>query len=271
MTSPASSSSESFAAPPNFLVETVTSVRHWTGTLFSFRCTRSPAFKFSAGQFTMIGLMIDGKPLTRAYSVVSAPWDDHLEFLSIKVENGALTSRLRDIQVGDKVIMSKKAVGSLTISNVRPGGNLWMLATGTGLAPFLSILHSPEVYERFDRIILSHTVRQVDELAYRELITELPQHEMLGELIGDKLHYYPSVTREAFAVTGRITDLIRSGRIFKDLSLEPLHPDRDRVMLCGSEAMNAECKALLEERGFEEGSAGHQGTYLLEKAFVTKE
>lgn len=266
-----SSSSDSFTAPPAFLVETVTDVHHWTDTLFSFRCTRSPAFRFNAGQFTMIGLMVDGKPLTRAYSVVSAPWDEQLEFLSIKVENGALTSRLRNIQVGDKVIMSKKAVGSLTIGNLVPGGNLWMLATGTGLAPFLSILHSPEVYERFDRVIITHTVRQVDELAYRELITELPRHEMLGELIGDKLHYYPSVTRETFQNQGRITDLIRSERIFKDLGLPPLDPSRDRVMLCGSEAMNAECKELLEARGFDEGSAGHNGTYLLEKAFVTKD
>ncbi|MET0286554.1 MAG: ferredoxin--NADP reductase [Polyangiales bacterium] len=246
------------------------SVRHWTDTLFSFRCTRSRGFRFEAGQFAMIGLMVDGKPLVRAYSMVSPPWEDHLEFLSIKVEQGALTSRLRDVQVGDEVLIGKKAVGSLTVGNLHPGGTLWMLATGTGLAPFMSILHTPDVYERFDKLVLCHTVRQVDELAYRKTLAELPEHDMLAEAIGGKLHYYPSVTREDFLVKGRITDHIRTGRVFADLGLPELDPAHSRVMLCGSEAMNAEVKALLESRGFEEGSAGERGSYLLEKAFVTK-
>jgi ferredoxin/flavodoxin---NADP+ reductase len=218
----------------------------------------------------MIGLMVDGKPLVRAYSMASAPWEDHLEFLSIKVENGALTSRLRNIQVGDEILIGKKAVGSLTIHNLLPGGTLWMLGTGTGLAPFLSILHSPEVYERFDNIVVSHTVRRVDELAYRQTIAELPDHTDLGELIAGKLHYYPSVTREPFETQGRVTDHIRTGKIWEDLKLPHFDPAHTRVMLCGSEAMNAECKEILEGRGFEEGSTGEPGSYLLEKAFVQK-
>ena len=266
-----SDSSAPVAVPNGYNAETVLSVRHWTDTLFSFRCTRSPAFRFEAGQFTMMGLMVEGRPVVRAYSMVSAPWDEHLEFLSIKVAHGQLTSRLQNIAVGDKVLISRKAVGSLTVGNLHEGGTLWMLGTGTGLAPFLSILHCPDVYERFERIVLSHTVRQVDELAYRELITEeLPNHDILGEIIGDKLHYYPSVTREAFATTGRITDHIRSEKIFRDLGLPPFHPDQDRVMLCGSEAMNAEVRELLEARGFTEGSAGERGSYLIEKAFVSR-
>ncbi len=218
----------------------------------------------------MLGLRVDGAPLMRAYSMASAPWDDHLEFLSIKVEHGALTRRLRDIAPGDEVLLSRKAVGGLTINNLHAGGTLWMLATGTGLAPFMSILHTPEVYERFDRVVLSHTVRRVEDLAYQKTIAGLPTNDLLSDSIGDKLVYYPSVTREEHAVTGRITDHIRSGRVFRDLQLPELDPSHARVMLCGSEAMNAECRELLEARGFSEGSAGEPGSYLMEKAFVQK-
>lgn len=256
--------------PAAFSLETVLSVRHWTDTLFSFRCTRSRGFRFQAGQFVMIGLMIHGKPVTRAYSMVSAPGDDHLEFLSIKVDGGALTSHLRTIEVGDEVLIGRKPVGSLTLGSLHEGGTLWMLATGTGLAPFMSILHEPAVYERYERVVVTHTVRTVGELAYAKTIRALPEHDLLGELVGDRLHYYPSVTREDFATTGRITDLIRSGKLFSDLKLPSLRPDRDRVMLCGSEAMNAECRDLLEARGFVEGSTGERGSYVLEKAFVQK-
>ncbi|MET0283456.1 MAG: ferredoxin--NADP reductase [Polyangiales bacterium] len=256
--------------PSAYCLETVLSVRHWSDGLFSFRCTRSRGFRFEAGQFTMIGLLSAGKPLVRAYSMVSAPGDDHLEFLSVAVPHGALTSQLRKVRVGDEVLVGKKAVGSLTLGSLHPGGTLWMLGTGTGLAPFMSILHTPEVYERYERIVLSHTVRAVSELAYAKTIEALPEHDLLGDYVGQKLLYYPSVTREAFATTGRITDHIRSGRVFSDLNLERLHPERDRVMLCGSEAMNAECKQLLEAEGFTEGCTGERGSYVLEKAFVSK-
>ena len=256
--------------PPNYYVERVLSVRHWTDTLFSFQCTRNGEYRFEAGQFTMIGLMSNGKPLVRAYSLVNAPYEEHLEFLSIKVENGPLTSQLQHIKPGDSILIGKKPVGTLVIGNLEPGGTLWLLGTGTGLAPFMSILRTPDVYERFDRVIVSHTVRRVAELAYHDDVRALSTHELLGELISDKLLYHPAVTREAYPVNERITTMISSGRVFRDLGVPELHPSRDRVMLCGSEAMNADCKALLEERGFTEGNSGERGTFLLEKAFVTK-
>ena len=257
--------------PPAFFGETVTWVHHWTERLFSFRCTRDPTLRFVAGQFAMIGLMVAGKPLVRAYSMVSPPWDEQLEFLSIKVQNGPLTSRLQHVQVGDTVLIGKKPTGTLLTENLLPGKTLWLLATGTGLAPFISLIREPEVYDRFERIVVAHTVREVKELAYREIIErELPQHEFLGDILRGKLSYYPSVTREAFPTQGRITALMESGRIFADLGLPPLSTDRDRVMLCGSENMNADVKAMLETRGFVEGSNNAPGTYVVEKAFVTK-
>lgn len=256
--------------PPAFFGETVTWVHHWTDRLFSFRCTRDAAFRFTAGQFAMIGLMVQGKPLVRAYSMVSAPWEEELEFLSIKVQNGPLTSRLQHIRPGDTVLIGRKPTGTLLLENLLPGRTLWLLATGTGLAPFMSLIREPETYERYERVVLAHTVREVAELAYRDVIGALPRHEFLGEMLDGKLLYYPSVTREAFPTRGRITALIESGRIFADLGLPPLSPEQDRVMLCGSEAFNADMKALLEARGFEEGSNAAPGTYVLEKAFVTK-
>lgn len=259
------------AIPPAFLGETVTWVHHWTDWLFSFRCTRDPAFRFVAGQFAMIGLMVGAKPLLRAYSMVSAPWDEELEFLSIKVPDGPLTSRLQHIRPGDTVVIGRKPTGTLLLENLLPGRTLWLLATGTGIAPFMSLIREPETYERYERVVLAHTVREVNELAYRQLISvELPGHEFLGEFVRDRLLYYPSVTREAFPVQGRITTLIESGRIFADLGLPPLSTESDRVMLCGSEAMNADVKAMLEARGFTEGSNASPGTYVVEKAFVTR-
>jgi ferredoxin--NADP+ reductase len=257
--------------PAAYFGERVLSVHHWTDRLFSFRCTRDPALRFRAGEFAMIGLLVNGKPLVRAYSLASAPWQEELEFLSIKVQDGPLTSRLQHIQPGDTVLIGKKPVGTLVLDNLAPGKTLWLVATGTGLAPFLSLIREPEAYDRFERIIVCHTVREVAELAYRDLIgRDLPEDALLGELIAGKLLYYPSVTREAFPVQGRITALIESGRIFADLGLPPLDPAEDRVMLCGSEAMNTDMKALLEARGFVEGANNRPASYVVEKAFVTK-
>jgi ferredoxin--NADP+ reductase len=258
------------AAPPGFFLERVLTVHHWTERLFSFTCTRNAHFRFGAGQFAMIGLVVEGKPLVRAYSMVSPPWQEELEFLSIKVRHGPLTSRLQHIRPGDGVLIGRKATGTLVPDNLIPGGVLWLFATGTGLAPFMSLIRDPETYDRFDRIVLVHTVRQAAELAYRETIEALPQHELLGETVAGKLHYWPSVTREPFATRARITALIETGELTGRLGLPPLSPERDRAMMCGSEAMNADVRALLEARGFVEGSNSNPGSYVVEKAFVTK-
>jgi len=259
------------AAPPGFFLERVLSVHHWTDRQFSFTCTREPSFRFGAGQFAMIGLKLEGKPLVRAYSMVSPPWEEHLEFLSIKVPHGPLTSRLQHIVPGDTVLIGRKATGTLVPENLAPGGVLWLFATGTGLAPFMSLIRDPDTYDRFDRIILLHTVREVAELAYTDLIArELPEHELLGELVREKLVYWPSVTREPFRNQGRITTLIEAGTIEATLGLSKLAPEGHRAMLCGSEAMNADVRAILEARGFTEGANNSPGTYVVEKAFVTK-
>ncbi len=257
--------------PAAFHSETVTWVHHWTDRLFSFRCTRNEGFRFVAGQFAMIGLMAEGKPLVRAYSMVSAPWEEELEFLSIKVQEGPLTSRLQHVKPGNTVLIGRKPTGTLLLDNLLPGRTLWLLSTGTGIAPFMSLIREPEVYDRFERLVLAHTVRQEKELAYRELIsTHLPEHEFLGPMASGQLLYYPSLTREPFKTQGRITVLIESGQIFSDLGLPPLSPEVDRVMLCGSEAMNADVSAMLEARGFIEGSNHEPGSYVVEKAFVAK-
>jgi ferredoxin--NADP+ reductase len=259
------------AIPPAFFAERVTWIHHWTDRQFSFRCTRDPALRFVAGQFAMIGLLVEGKPLVRAYSMVSPPWDEELEFLSIKVQDGPLTSRLQHIQVGDTVLIGKKPTGTLLVENLLPGRTLWMVSTGTGLAPFMSLIREPEVYERFEHVVLMHGVREVKELAYHDYIgTDLPRHEFLGEMLQGKLLYYPSVTREPVLTQGRVTTLLETGKVCDDLGLPPFSPEIDRVMLCGSEAMNADVKALLEARGFTEGSNSEPGTYVVEKAFVTK-
>ncbi|MCW8086515.1 ferredoxin--NADP reductase [Sabulicella glaciei] len=259
------------AAPPGFFAEEVLSVHHWTGSLFSFTCTRDPALRFTSGQFAMIGLVVNGKPLVRAYSMVSPAWEETLEFLSIKVQDGPLTSRLQHIQVGEKVLIGRKPVGTLIPDNLLPGRNLWFLATGTGIAPFMSLIRDPEVYERYDRVILAHTVREVKELAYRDyIIGALRDDELLGEFVREKLVYLPAVTREPFPVQGRITARLETGAAEREAGVEPLDPSKDRVMICGSEAMNADCKALLEARGFVEGNNSEPGTFVVEKAFVTK-
>ncbi|MFT8422457.1 MAG: ferredoxin--NADP reductase, partial [Gluconacetobacter sp.] len=220
--------------------ETVLTVHHWTDRLFSFTTTRDAALRFENGQFAMIGIEVEGKPLLRAYSIASANYEEQLEFLSIAVPDGPLTSRLRHVKPGDKVLIGRKPTGTLLLDNLRPGRNLYFLSTGTGLAPFMSLIKDPAVYERFDKVILSHTVRISGELAYANHIRhELPQHEFLGEDVSGKLLYYPAVTREEFAVTDRITKLIESGKIFTDLNIPELDPEHDRVMICGSPEMLA--------------------------------
>lgn len=255
----------------NFYEEKVLSVHHWTDSLFSFTATRDPSFRFLNGQFTMIGIEVDGRPLLRAYSMVSASYDENLEFFSIKVANGPLTSRLQHLKVGDKLIVGRKATGTLVLDNLVPGKHLYLLGTGTGLAPFLSVIRDPETYERFEKVVLVHGVRQVAELAYADQIADvLPNDEFIGEAVREKLIYYPTVTREPFRNTGRITDLIHSYKIFEDIGLPPLDVEADRVMLCGSPAMIQETRALLDGRGFSEGSQAEAGHFVIEKAFVER-
>ena len=254
-----------------FLEERVLSVHHWTDRLFTFTTTRDPALRFSNGHFTMIGLRVDGKPLLRAYSIVSANYEEHLEFLSIKVPDGPLTSRLQHIQVGDSIVVGKKPTGTLLIDYLLPAKRLYLLSTGTGLAPFLSVIRDPDTYEKFQEVVLVHGVREVKELAYHDYLTqELPAHEILGEMITAQLKYYPTVTREPFHHQGRITDLIKNGKLFTDLGLPPLNPLEDRVMLCGSPEMLATLKTLLEHRDFDEGNTTRPGDFVIERAFVEK-
>jgi ferredoxin--NADP+ reductase len=245
-------------------------IHHWNDRLFSFAVDRAPEFRFENGHFTMVGMEVDGKPLLRAYSIASANYEDQLEFLSIKVQDGPLTSRLQHIQVGDTVLLGRKPVGSLVLTDLNPGRNLYLFSTGTGLAPFLSIIRDPEAYERFDHVVLVHGVRQVSDLAYREYLEEeLPQHEYLGEAIREKFLYYPTVTREPFEHQGRITELLESDRICDDLGLPPLDPEQDRAMICGSMAMLKDISAALDERGFRiSPNQGTPGDYVIERAFV---
>jgi len=252
-----------------FFTETVTAVHHWNDTLFSFKTTRDDTFRFKNGYFTMIGLEQEGKPLLRAYSIVSSNYEQELEFLSIKVPNGPLTSRLQNIKPGDKILVGKKPTGTLITDNLLPGRNLYLLSTGTGLAPFLSIIKDPEIYEHFDKIILTHGVRYVSELAYQDTIeNELPNNEYFGELIREKLLYYPTVTREKFRHNGRLTDLIDSGKLTRDLGLPDFNVKTDRFMLCGGPSMLKDMCARLDKRGFEETRNGHLGHYVIERAFV---
>ncbi len=254
-----------------FNEETVKSVHHWTDRLFTFTTTRDTAFRFLNGQFTMIGLMVEGRPLLRAYSMASANHDEDLQFFSIKVPNGPLTSRLQHLKVGDKVLVGRKPTGTLVQDNLLPGKRLYLLSTGTGLAPFLSVVKDPEAYERYEKIIVVHGTRTVAELAYDDYLTqELPQDEFMGEEIRQKLVYYPTVTREPFRNQGRITDLITSGKLFSDLGLPPLSPADDRFMLCGSPQMLKDMVEILEARGFSEGSGSEPSSYVIEKAFVEK-
>src|SRR5688572_5167962 len=252
--------------------ERVLTVHHWNSTLFSFTTTRDPAFRFENGHFVMVGLPVEGKPLLRAYSIASANHDDYLEFFSIKVAQGALTSKLQHLKIGDEVLVSRKPTGTLTIHDLLPGKHLYLLATGTGLAPFLSLIKDPETYHRFEKVVLVHGVRQVDELAYRNVITEeLPTNEYFGENVREKLVYYPTVTREQFRNQGRLTDLIRNGRLFEDTGMPRLDPAVDRVMVCGSPSMLKDTCALLDGLGFRiSPQIGTPGDYVIERAFVER-
>jgi len=254
-----------------FNTERVLKVRHWNDTLFSFTTTRDPGLRFENGQFVMMGLHVDGRPLTRAYSIASANHEEHLEFFSIKVPNGPLTSRLQHLKPGDSVFVSRKPTGTLVLSHLLPGKRLYLLSTGTGLAPFMSMIRDPETYERFEKVVLTHGVRYRNELAYADYIQrELPQHEYLGEQVQSQLLYYPTVTREAFENQGRLTDLLQSGKLVGDLGLPDLDPEHDRVMICGNPAMLDELVQLLEKRGFREGASHSPAHYTIERAFVEK-
>lgn len=252
-----------------FNEERVLSVHHWTDRLFTFKTTRDQSLRFSNGHFTMIGLRVNDKPLLRAYSIVSANYEDHLEFLSIKVPEGPLTSRLQHIKVGDSIIVGRKPTGTLLIDYLTPAKRLFLLSTGTGLAPFMSIVRDPATYEKFEQIILVHGVRQKDELAYHDLLVEhLPAHEFLGNLVTSQLRYYPTVTREAYRNMGRVTDLIQTGKMLEDLELPPLNAAEDRVMICGSPGMLRDLKHLLEGQGFSEGNTSQPGDFVIERAFA---
>ncbi len=252
-------------------LQTVTEVRHWTDRLFSFRITRPASLRFRSGEFVMIGLPDDaGKPILRAYSIASPAWDDTLEFYSIKVPDGPLTSRLQHIRPGDPVILRPKPVGTLVHDALLPGPRLWMLATGTGLAPFASLLREPETWERTESVILMHTCREAGELAYgRALVEGLAADPLIGDLVAGKLHYYPTTTREPSRYMGRITDTLTSGQVFADLRLPgPLDPARDRAMVCGSLAFNHDVTAVLQRFGLREGANSAPREFVVEKAFV---
>lgn len=254
-----------------FTESEVLSVHRWTDRLFSFKLERDRGFRFENGQFVMIGLPVDGRPLLRAYSIASANHEDHLEFLSIVVPDGPLTSRLQHIAPGDRVLVGKKPTGTLVTQSLLPGRNLYLLSTGTGLAPFLSLARAPEVYEQFDKLVVVHGCRNVAEFAYADLLDGgLARHPDLGELIDGNLAYYPTCTRDPFRNQGRVTELLRSGRLVADLGLPAIDPAHDRAMICGSEAMLADTVRILEDLGFTEGGNAAPASYVVEKAFAER-
>jgi ferredoxin/flavodoxin---NADP+ reductase len=252
--------------------ERVLSVRHWNDTVFSFATTRDSSLRFENGHFVMVGMMIDDKPLMRAYSIASANHEEFLEFLSIKVANGPLTSRLQHIKPGDEVLVSHKPTGTLLLRDLKPGKHLYLLGSGTGLAPFMSLIKDPETYERFEKIVLVHSVRYRSELAYRDYIEwELTHHEYLGQQVRNQLIYFPTVTRERFRSQERITSLIESGKLFEETGMPALDPAHDRIMICGGPPMLADLSQLLDARGFQLApQVGEAGDYVVERAFVVR-
>lgn len=267
----------------NLINAEVTHVHHWNDTLFSFRTTRETSLTFENGQFIMIGLEVEGRPLMRAYSVASANYEEELEFFSIKVPDGALTSRLQKIQPGDEILLSTRATGTLVAGYLLPGKNLYLLSTGTGLAPFMSIIQDPEIYEQYDKVVLVHGTRVVSELAYqKKIVQDIPQNEYFGDIVKDKLLYYPTVTREPYQFNslgeghtetpheGRITHLLQSGRLMADLKMPALNPEHDRFMLCGNDNMLQDLMMLLNDWGFSKANSRTQGHYVIEQAFIEK-
>lgn len=260
----------------NIVSATVTAVHHWNDTLFSFKTTREPSFRFESGQFVMIGLEVDGRPLMRAYSIASPHYEEELEFFSIKVPNGALTSRLQNINVGDPVMLTVRPAGTLVPGYLIPGKHLYLLSTGTGLAPFMSIIRDPFIYDSFDKIILVHGTRWRSELAYQNEIEQvLPDNPYFGEEVRAKLIYYPTVTREDYVRNGmphqgRITDLLDSGKLLQDIGMPALNPEHDRFMLCGNDAMLQQLMAMLDQRGFVKANSRTMGHYVIEQAFIEK-
>ena len=252
------------------LKEKVTEIHHWTDKTFSFKTTRDMSFRFKNGEFAMIGLEIDGKPLLRAYSVVSPNHEDHLEFLSIKVPNGPLTSKLQHIKIDDEIIVNSKPTGTLVCDYLLPGRNLFLFSTGTGLAPFMSIVRDPETYEKFEKIILTHTVRTSKELAYKDLLTNLNNDEIYSEVTRNNFIYFNTVTREKWDNEGRITDWIKKNALWKKVGVESFKPEIDRVMICGSEEITFDLKQMFEKLGSKEGSTKVQGGFVIEKAFAEK-
>jgi ferredoxin--NADP+ reductase len=256
-----------------FNVEKIIDVHHWNDTLFSFKTTRDQSLRFKNGQFVMIGLQVNGKPLMRAYSIASANYEEHLEFFSIKVQDGPLTSILQKVQVGDEILISKKPTGTLVHDDLLPGKNLYLLSSGTGLAPFLSLIRDPETYEKFEKVILVHGVRYLSELAYQDLfLNQLPNDELFVELgIKEKLIYFPTVTREPFHTQGRLTKHIEEGSLFEKIGLPRFNRETDRAMLCGSPSFLKDVAALLDQHGLKESPRmGELGDYVIERAFVEK-
>ena len=261
--------SQEQAIPDSLSQETVISVKHWTDHLFSFRITRPRTFRFRSGEFIMLGLFINNKPLLRAYSVTSPNWDDELEFLSIKVPDGPLTSRLQHIKTGDKLLLGKKPTGTLTLDAITPAKNLYMISTGTGIAPFVSLIRDPETFEKFHEVVLTHTCRTVAELKYgKNIIDALKNDPLIAEFAENKITYFSSVTRDNYNSVGRITTLINSGEFFHNIGKSPLNPKIDRVMICGSVDMLNEVSVLLESNGFIQGSNASPADYIIEKAFA---
>ena len=261
--------SDGLVLPKTVTEERILAVRHWTDELFSLRLTRPASFRFRSGEFVMLGLMVEGKPLLRAYSLASPAWDDGLDFYSIKVQDGPLTSRLQHVKVGEHLLLGKKPTGTLVLDALRPGKRLFLLSTGTGVAPFASLLRDPETYEKFDEVVLTHTCRNVADLAYSEdLVDSLIDDPLVGSVAPAKVVFYASVTREDFIHVGRITELIASGRLFSDLGMPAFDKVSDRVMICGSMAMIKDTRALVEAAGLEEGSNAMPGDYVVEKAFA---
>jgi len=269
MTDTTAAPSEAFPIPAGVFAETVTDIQHYTDRLFRFRMTRPASFRFRSGEFVMIGLPNAEKPVFRAYSIASPSWDEELEFFSIKVPDGPLTEHLQKIAVGDTVLMRKKSTGTLVNDALVPGKRVYMFSTGTGIAPFASLIRDPDTYEKFEEVILVHTCRQVAELAYgKELVADVMADPLVGELATGALRHYATVTREPYDYTGRVTDLMRSGKLFTDLGVLPINPEEDRGMICGSMDMLKDTRALLEEFGLEEGANNRPATFVVERAFV---